>query len=199
MLSAAQRESLETRFARRLTARLDADAMAVPHDIGERLRVARQQSVAAARHARLAALVSGAPAPVTAPGVTVVGVDAQGSAVIGGWSGSGGHSSSHQTRRGPEPRAAMGWRLASILPVMALVAGLWAVHHYGNMEKIQAAAEIDTALLTDELPPSAYADPGFAEYLRSDARGPVRPMDPAAADVGGDLKTTETQAAQDTP
>jgi hypothetical protein len=26
---------------------------------------------------------------------------------------------------------------------------------------------VDAALLTDDLPPSAYADPGFAQFLKS--------------------------------
>ena len=28
-------------------------------------------------------------------------------------------------------------------------------------------AEVDAALLTDDLPPSAYADPGFLQYLKT--------------------------------
>jgi Protein of unknown function (DUF3619) len=32
---------------------------------------------------------------------------------------------------------------------------------------VLAAAEIDAQLLSDSLPPTAYSDPGFAEYLRS--------------------------------
>ena len=31
-------------------------------------------------------------------------------------------------------------------------------------------ASVDAELLTDELPPSAYTDPGFAQYLRSSGR-----------------------------
>jgi hypothetical protein len=36
--------------------------------------------------------------------------------------------------------------------------------------QIQAAAEVDAALLSDDLPPQAYADPGFAEFLRRQER-----------------------------
>ena len=28
-------------------------------------------------------------------------------------------------------------------------------------------AEVDAALLTDDLPPAAYADPGFLQFLKS--------------------------------
>jgi hypothetical protein len=30
-----------------------------------------------------------------------------------------------------------------------------------------AAAEVDTALLADTLPPEAYRDPGFVEFLKT--------------------------------
>jgi hypothetical protein len=30
-----------------------------------------------------------------------------------------------------------------------------------------AAAEIDAQLLSDTLPPAAYSDPGFAEFLKN--------------------------------
>jgi len=38
--------------------------------------------------------------------------------------------------------------------------------HYTRAQ-IEAAAEVDSALLADDLPPEAYSDPGFVEYLRS--------------------------------
>jgi hypothetical protein len=43
---------LEARVARRITARLTERADQVPHDISERLRVARQQAVERARQLR---------------------------------------------------------------------------------------------------------------------------------------------------
>jgi hypothetical protein len=62
-------------------------------------------------------------------------------------------------------------RLASALPLVVLVAGLVLIQQYHDREQITAAAEIDSALLADELPPAAYGDPGFSEFLR-DADGP---------------------------
>ena len=38
---------------------------------------------------------------------------------------------------------------------------------HDRRRQVVAAAEIDAALLTDDLPPDAYSDPGFAEFLRS--------------------------------
>jgi hypothetical protein len=68
------------------------------------------------------------------------------------------------------PRGAGGnglWaKLVSILPLLALVAGLLLMQQSQIHEQIAAAAEVDTALLSDKLPPSAFRDPGFAEFLR---------------------------------
>ena len=57
-------------------------------------------------------------------------------------------------------------KLISMLPLLALLAGLLLMHQGQLHEQIVAAAEVDTALLSDNLPPAAFSDPGFAEYLR---------------------------------
>ena len=203
-LTDAQREALVARFALRVTARLDEGAQGLPHDITERLRVARQQAMEAARQARLG-VVATSPATVTA-GAAVVGVQlagGHGSVVLGnvasGWNEAGQSRQVGHGRRLDDGPVAWGWRLASLLPVLALVAGLWGVHLYHTEEKVQAAADIDTALLTDDLPPDAYADPGFSEYLRSDNRTPVRPLDTSVPEPDGDLKTSDTAPAVVTP
>ena len=51
------------------------------------------------------------------------------------------------------------------MPLCLLVAGLLLIQHGQWYEQILAAAEVDTALLSDNLPPAAYGDPGFSEYL----------------------------------
>ncbi|MBU6258034.1 MAG: DUF3619 family protein, partial [Burkholderiales bacterium] len=58
-------------------------------------------------------------------------------------------------------------RLASVLPLALLVVGLYAIEHQAVKEQVVAAAEFDSQLLADSLPPAAYTDPGFAEYLRT--------------------------------
>jgi len=202
-LTDAQREALEARFALRLTARLENGAQALPHDISERLRVARQQAVASARQVRLGALAS----PVTAGAASaVVGLQlagGQGGIMLGhapgAWNEAGQSRQTGRGRRLDDGPLAWGWRLASVLPVLALVAGLWAVHAYKAEEKVQAAADIDTALLTDDLPPDAYADPGFSEFLRNDNRTAVRPLDTSVPEPDGDLKTSDTAPAVSTP
>lgn len=61
-----------------------------------------------------------------------------------------------------------GWwsRLGAVVPVVALVVGLMAVNQWNQSERAHAAAEIDAVLLSDQLPPSAYADPGFVAFLK---------------------------------
>lgn len=57
-------------------------------------------------------------------------------------------------------------RLASWLPALALTLGLIAIDQLNLAKRIEAAAEVDAALLADDLPPAAYVDPGFAEFLK---------------------------------
>ena len=57
-------------------------------------------------------------------------------------------------------------KLVSALPLLALLAGLLLMQQGQIHEQIVAAGEVDTALLSDSLPPSAFSDPGFAEFLR---------------------------------
>lgn len=59
-------------------------------------------------------------------------------------------------------------RFASAVPVVVLAVGLVAIHVLQNEHRASEVAEVDAALLTDDLPPAAYADPGFVEFLRAD-------------------------------
>lgn len=61
-----------------------------------------------------------------------------------------------------------GWgrKAASLLPLVALVAGLIFIQRAQNEEQISIAAEIDADLLADDLPPRAYSDAGFVEFLK---------------------------------
>lgn len=58
-------------------------------------------------------------------------------------------------------------RVASVLPLIVLAAGLVLIHTAQSDRRASELAEVDTALLTDDLPPAAYADPGFVQYLKS--------------------------------
>jgi hypothetical protein len=54
-----------------------------------------------------------------------------------------------------------------VLPLIVLVAGLLLIQERMAFEQVEAAAEIDAVLLADDLPPEAYTDPGFGEFLKS--------------------------------
>jgi len=58
-------------------------------------------------------------------------------------------------------------RFASVLPLIALVGGLVLIQNWQTRTQISVAAEIDEALLGDDLPINAYRDPGFAEFLKA--------------------------------
>ena len=64
-----------------------------------------------------------------------------------------------------------GWgRLAAFAPLVALVLGLVFISIVQDDNQANELAEIDSALLTDDLPPSAYADVGFTEFLKNEIR-----------------------------
>jgi len=134
----AEVDSLEARFAMRVSARLNEQTQSMAPDIGERLRFAREQALARAGVARAAALA--------APQLTVL--NGAGTALLG---------------------AAGGWwvKVASVLPLLALVGGLLLIDRLQTSAQISVAAEVDAALLADTLPPAAYSDVGFVEFLKT--------------------------------
>lgn len=58
-----------------------------------------------------------------------------------------------------------GW-LGSALPMLALVLGLVALAALDHDQNLADLASIDSALLIDDLPPTAYGDVGFVQFLR---------------------------------
>lgn len=129
----------QDRFAAELTARLSEGAGELPYDISERLRAARMQAVAKRKLA--------------------VSVRTASSSVYQGGSAAMTLGDEEQT----------GWfsKLASFLPLLALIAGLLVIQFVQDDNRIKELAEVDSALLTDDLPTAAYTDPGFLEYLKS--------------------------------
>lgn len=64
-------------------------------------------------------------------------------------------------------RLASWWpQVGALLPVMVLAVGSLMVADLKQREDVSVAAEIDAALLADDLPPEAYADPGFVAFLK---------------------------------
>ena len=136
-ISPALVQSRQDQFGRRVAARLDEGVAELPRDITERLRAARVQAVAQRKMASAQAARS-------------VSVSAGGQAALG----SGERMSFWQ-------------RVGLALPLIALVAGLVAIDSIQSDRRARELAEVDAALLTDDLPPAAYADPGFVQFLKS--------------------------------
>ena len=126
----------EDRFGLRVTARLSDAAEDLPYEISERLRAARMQALGKRKIA----------VAQTASTIAVSGGEATltfGNEHLSGWS-----------------------RLAAAIPLLALVLGLIAINVIQNDNRANEIAEIDSALLTDDLPPAAYTDAGFAQFLK---------------------------------
>lgn len=60
----------------------------------------------------------------------------------------------------------------SILPLLGLIVGLVFIHDFHNNQTALELAEVDSALLTDDLPPSAYTDASFLDYLKYEVNSP---------------------------
>ena len=58
-------------------------------------------------------------------------------------------------------------RMASALPLLVLLFGLASIHVFQNEHRTNEIASLDAELLTDDLPPDAYTDPGFLVFLKS--------------------------------
>lgn len=131
-------DALQDRFGLKTAAYLSAGAADLPYDISERLRAARAQAVSMRKIAKMDTAISL--------------VNTGGSAALTWGSGEG-----------------LSWwgRIGTVLPLIALVAGLLVINSIQNDNRAQEIAEVDVALLTDALPPAAFADPGFIQFLKA--------------------------------
>lgn len=121
---------------------LNEHTIELPHDISERLRVARMQAISLRK-----------PEPVHVLSPQLV-------PAIG-------------TSKGKFDEGLNLWsRLAAALPLIALLFGLATIHIFQNEFRANEIAQLDAELLTDDLPPNAYTDPGFLIFLKSN---PVEP------------------------
>ncbi|MEO8545335.1 MAG: DUF3619 family protein [Burkholderiaceae bacterium] len=135
MPSQYQTETLQDRFALRITARLSDGCDALPHDVSERLRFARHQALAKRKSVSDKTVA----VPMGGGATTLGAMEEQ----VSWWS-----------------------RLGVALPLIALVVGLVTINSMQNERAAQEMAQVDTALLTDDLPLAAYADPGFLQFLK---------------------------------
>lgn len=56
-------------------------------------------------------------------------------------------------------------RAGLIIPLIALIVGLSGMYNFEQQKRLNETADIDAAVLSDELPLSAYLDQGFSAYL----------------------------------
>lgn len=130
---------LEGRLGLRLTAALSEHSSRSEADIAERLRFARERALQIAQQTR------------------------------------------HESRAKPLPKTLRGlpvgllqlasgrlWldRCYAAVPAVMLCCGLYMVDQWHDTDRAVATVEVDAALLSDALPPEAYEDPGFSEFLR---------------------------------
>jgi Protein of unknown function (DUF3619) len=130
----------QDRYGLKLAARLEEGSQSLEHNTAERLRAAREQALA--RRKRPLAVQQQAQASATVS-------NRDGSLSLGG----GEH---------------LGWwgRMAAGFALVVLVAGLVTIDHFQDEQRTQELAAVDADLLTDDVPPSAYADPGFLQFLK---------------------------------
>ncbi|WP_286997422.1 MULTISPECIES: DUF3619 family protein [Comamonas] len=137
-------------FARKLTARLSMTSAELPYVVTERLRAARMQALSARKRSSTPLRAHQAETASSLFG----GNNAEGTLSLGG----PGHEDTTPV-----------WvrRLLTALPLVALAAGLAFIGVEQDSRATLDVAEVDAALLTSELPPAAYTDPGFQQYLQT--------------------------------
>ncbi len=59
--------------------------------------------------------------------------------------------------------------LKQILPILALLLGMWISFYWHSLEYVTQLEDVDSALLTDDLPPEAFMDNDFLEWLLDDS------------------------------
>ncbi|MGH8779117.1 DUF3619 family protein [Paraburkholderia sp.] len=135
MSSAPDTKELE--FARQLRRALDENAASIPPATVDRLAAARRVALARKK-----------PEPVAAP----VFVPAFAGMPAG---------LAHAPQRRPSRlrRFALAW------PLAALVVSLVAIAYWEDQQRTAELADIDAAMLSDDLPLNAYLDHGFNAYL----------------------------------
>lgn len=126
----------QDRFGLQVAAQLSQATEELPYDISERLRAARMQALGKRKVA----------VTQTVTRLATSGVS--------------------ETLTFGDDDASWLNRMASIIPLFALIFGLIAISVIQDDNNANELAEIDSALLTDDLPPEAYTDPGFAHFLK---------------------------------
>lgn len=130
-------DNKEPEFVRELRRALDESAASLPASATDRLAAARRTALARKKS-------EAEPVFVRAPAFAVAGMPAGMPA---------------PRRRSTLSRFVLAW------PLAALVAGLFAIAYFEDQQRTAELADIDAAMLSDDLPLTAYLDHGFNAYL----------------------------------
>ncbi|MGF6779129.1 DUF3619 family protein [Paraburkholderia sp. GAS334] len=144
MSSAPDTKELE--FARQLRRALDETTASLPPTTVDRLAAARQ-----------AALARKKAEPVSAPAFAP--------ALAGAAAGMSAGAPVPEFRPANAPRRSPLRRFALAWPLAALVVSLVAIAYWEDQQRTAELADIDAAMLSDDLPLNAYLDHGFNAYL----------------------------------
>jgi hypothetical protein len=144
-MSRNERDIQERRFAHEIRVALDASAEALPQDISERLAAARRMALAA-KKAEVRAHVPQLALPNAPHGYAFDDEDDTPLHRAGAWLR----------------------KLALVWTLVALGAGLMGIYHWQQQKRVEELADVDAAMLLDDLPPTAYADQGFHVFLKRD-------------------------------
>ncbi len=60
-------------------------------------------------------------------------------------------------------------RVKPFLAAIALITGMWLSFYWHSVEYVNEIEAVDTALLSDDLPPEAFLDREFLEWLKDDS------------------------------
>jgi hypothetical protein len=134
-------ETRELEFALNICRALDEQAANLPASTVDRLAAARRGALTRKRPETAAARAF---VPVLAP------------------AGAAFDASRHDPR---ERRVSPLRRMLRAWPILALVIGVTAIAYWENQQRAAELADIDAAMLNDELPLNAYLDHGFNAYL----------------------------------
>ncbi|CAG4908169.1 DUF3619 family protein [Paraburkholderia gardini] len=144
MSSAPDTKELE--FARQLRRALDETTAALPSATVDRLAAARRTALARKK-----------PEPATVPVFAP--------AFAGAAAGMAAHAPSPESGTAGKPRRSPLRRFALAWPLAALVVSLVGIAYWEDLQRTAELADIDAAMLSDDLPLNAYLDHGFNAYL----------------------------------
>jgi hypothetical protein len=132
----------EAEFALKVCRALDESITTLPAASVDKLGTARRTALARKKPEKVEA-------PVFAPAFAGAGMAPS----------MGGHLSAPSSKRGRFSRLTLAW------PLLALVIGLAGIAYWEDQQRTAELADIDAAMLSDNLPLDAYLDHGFNAYL----------------------------------